>query len=150
MLNPDYMLNNSGVFVLASDLFRKLVLVPESNSGERLLRYLLDRNLPEFSKLLEKDVDVNFQDEEGMTALHHAASRGARPFIRLLVKSGKCDYLIQDREGRYASDLAIRWARDYAVGRLLSIHQCSQAWERGVPAWEPPPHRKLQSSVPKP
>lgn len=83
------------------------------------------------------DCDVNFQDEHGLTALHHAAADGARPCIRLLVNSGKCDYLIQDNKGRYASDLAIQWARDYAVGRLLTKHQLRQAHERGVPAWSP-------------
>lgn len=81
--------------------------------------------------------DVNLQDEHGMTALHHAAATGARPCIRLLVNSGKCDYLIQDNKGRYASDLAIQWARDFAVGRLLTKHQLKQAHERGVPAWAP-------------
>lgn len=81
--------------------------------------------------------DVNGQDKHGMTALHHAAATGARPCIRLLVNSGKCDFLIQDHKGRYASDLAIEWARDYAVGRLLTKHQLKQAHERGIPAWTP-------------
>lgn len=70
-----------------------------------------------------------------MTPLHHAAALGARPCIRLLVNSGKCDYLLQDNLGRYASDLAIEWARDYAVARLLTKHQVRQAYEQGVPAW---------------
>jgi ankyrin repeat protein len=81
--------------------------------------------------------DVNTPDGEGMTALHHAAARGARPCIRLLVASGNCDYLIRDNRGRYASDLAIEWARDYAVGRLLGKHQARQAHERGIPAYVP-------------
>lgn len=84
-----------------------------------------------------KGTNVNIQDLHGMTALHHAALIGARPCIRVLVKYGRCDYLIQDNKGRYASDLAIEWARDYAVGRLLTKHQLKQAHERGVPAWVP-------------
>jgi ankyrin repeat protein len=84
------------------------------------------------------DVDINAQDEQGMTALHYAAVYAARPCIRLLVASGKCDYLIRDHKGRYASDLAIEWSRDYAVGRLLTKHQIRQAFARGVPAWVPP------------
>lgn len=72
-----------------------------------------------------------------MTLLHHAAARGARPGIRLLVGSGKCDYPLTDNQGRYAFELAIEWARDYAVGTLLSKHQVRQAHERGVPAYVP-------------
>lgn len=77
--------------------------------------------------------DVNTTDENGMTALHHAAASGARPCIRVLVASRKCDFLIRDKWGRTASDLAIEWARDGAVARLLSKHQMRQAHERGVP-----------------
>ena len=72
-----------------------------------------------------------------MTALHWAAARGARPCIRLLVATGDCDYLIRNREGRYASDLAFEWARDYAVGRLLLKKQAQQAAATGQPAYIP-------------
>ena len=96
---------------------------------------------PKFTALLADFLaangDVNLPDTEGMTLLHHAAARGARPGIRMLVGSGKCDYLLTDNKGRYASELAIEWARDYAVGRLLSKHQAMQAYQRGVPAYVP-------------
>jgi hypothetical protein len=49
------------------------------------------------------------------------------------VNSGKCDYLLKDRMGRYAADIAIEWSRDYAVGRLLTKHQVRQAHARGLP-----------------
>ncbi len=81
--------------------------------------------------------DVNMPDARGMTLLHHAAACRARPGIRVLVGSGKCDYLLTDNTGRYASELAIEWGRDYAVGRLISKHQVRQAYERGVPAYVP-------------
>lgn len=81
--------------------------------------------------------DVNVPDAEGMTLLHHAAARCARPGIRVLVGSGKCDYLLTDNKGRYASELAIEWGRDAAVARLLSKHQAMQAYVRGVPAYVP-------------
>jgi len=81
-------------------------------------------------------VDVNQQDEKGMTALHYAAVLGSRHCVRVLVNSGKCDYLIKDNQGRYASELALEWGRDYAVSVLLSKKQVQQAYERGVPAWE--------------
>ena len=81
--------------------------------------------------------DVNVPDARGMTLLLHAAACRARPGIRVLVGSGKCDYLRTDNKGRYASELAIEWGRDYAVGRLLAKHQVRQAYERGVPAYVP-------------
>ena len=85
--------------------------------------------------LIDEGADVNFQDGHGMTALHHAAARGARPCIRALVNSGKCDYLIKDNENRYAYEIAIEWAKDYAVGRLLAKKQKQQALNEGVAAW---------------
>jgi ankyrin repeat protein len=79
-------------------------------------------------------VDVNEQDESGMTALHYAAALGARHCVRVLVNSGKCDYLIKDSRGRYASDLALEWGRDYAVSVLLLKKQVKQAYNDGVSA----------------
>lgn len=81
--------------------------------------------------------DVNVRDDEGLTPLHHAAARGARHAIRALVKSGRCDYLIRDNKGRYAFELAIEWARDHAVARLLMTKQAQQAARLGLPAYIP-------------
>lgn len=108
------------------EMRRGLFLAVQRLSAEQLDRWLV---MP--------GVNVNVQDDSGMTPLHHAAARGARPCIRLLIASGKCDYLIRDNEGRYAFELAIEWARDYAVGRLLSMKQAQQAAARGVAAYEP-------------
>lgn len=88
--------------------------------------------------LLARGANPNVQDGEGMTALHHAAGLGDRGCIRVLVKSGACDYLIRDNYGRYASDLAIEWARDFGVARLLSMKRRQQAFARGVPAYIAP------------
>ncbi|CAD0261113.1 ankyrin repeat domain-containing protein [Pseudomonas umsongensis] len=84
----------------------------------------------------EDDVNVNEQDELGMTALHYAAAFGARQCVRILVSSGKCDYLIKDHCGRYASELAFSCGKDYAVGVLLSKKQIKQAFQQGVPSWD--------------
>jgi ankyrin repeat protein len=89
-------------------------------------------------ELVAAGVDVNARDANGMTALHHAAAIGSRPCVRVLVNSGRCDYLIRDGLGRYASELAIEWGRDYAVARLLAKHQVRQAHTRGVPAYAKP------------
>lgn len=82
---------------------------------------------------------VNMQDAEGLTPLHRAAARGSRKCVRLLVQSGKCNHLLTDDHGNYAADLALLWAKDFALARWLSRHQTRQAFERGVQAWEPPP-----------
>ncbi|MCY1464084.1 hypothetical protein D9M71_820610 [compost metagenome] len=67
-----------------------------------------------------------------MTALHYAAATGFRPCIRLLVNSGKCDYLIKDNKGRLASELAYEWGRDYAVGLLLQKKEARQAYQESL------------------
>lgn len=126
------------------------VLTTSDSEAKNIRGYLLIEAVRSKSTVLTecslKDgTDVNFQDEEGMTPLHHAAALGARPCIRLLVNSGRCNYLLRDKLGRYASDLAIEWARDYAVGRLLTKHQVRQACEQGVPAWSKPKIKELSA-----
>ncbi len=79
--------------------------------------------------------DVNAQDENGMTALHWATVHGARPCIRMLVASGKCDYLIRDAKGRYASELAFEISGDMGVAHLLSKKEAKQAAHEGRDAW---------------
>jgi len=105
---------------------RGLFLAVQHLSAEQLAHWLA-----------EPGVNVNVRDDSGMTPLHHAAARGARPCIRLLVGSGRCDYLIRDQQGRYAFELALEWARDYAVGRLLAKKQAQQAAAQGVAAYVP-------------
>lgn len=85
---------------------------------------------------INKGTDINQTDASGMTVLHHAVALGARACIRALVNCGRCDYLIRDNLGRYASDIAIEWSRDFAVARLLSKHQARQAHARGVLPFE--------------
>lgn len=106
----------------------------------RSLRAEFLAELLETSKEIDvggQPINVNVQDESGMTALHHAAALGARPCIRLLVATGKCNYLLRDNKGRYAFELAAEWARDYAVARLLAKKQAQQAAAQGVPAFMP-------------
>ena len=79
--------------------------------------------------------DANVQDEEGMTPLHYAAAYNTRPCIRELIKIGNLNYLIRDKKGRYASELAFEYGKDYAVGRLLAKKEAEQAAKEGVDAW---------------
>ncbi|MFK4445220.1 ankyrin repeat protein [Caballeronia udeis] len=85
---------------------------------------------------LEVGADANAQDDQGMTALHHAVAIGSRECVRILVNSGKCSYLIRDKLGRYASEIALEWGLDAAVAALLAKKQAQEAAKKGVPAWE--------------
>jgi ankyrin repeat protein len=51
-------------------------------------------------------VDVNAADENGHTALHHAAAQGAPEIARLLLGAG-ARREARDRDGRSAVDLAL-------------------------------------------
>lgn len=103
------------------------------NFLERELFEAVKTNSFQYTKAaLKTGANLNFQDDEGMTALHHAAAMGARTSLRMLVASGKCDYLIADKRGRYPSDLAIEWSRDFAVARLLTRKRMEQAHAQGV------------------
>ncbi|WP_256675892.1 ankyrin repeat domain-containing protein [Pseudomonas sp. R5(2019)] len=84
--------------------------------------------IEEVEEYLQSGMNVNVQDKLGMTALQHAAATGFRPCIRLLVNSGKCNYLLKDNKGRLASELAYEWGRDYAVGLLLQKKEAMQAY----------------------
>ncbi|MNF96982.1 Ankyrin repeats (3 copies) [compost metagenome] len=81
---------------------------------------------------IQSGIDVNAQDKFGMTALHYAAATGFRPCIRLLVNSGRCNYLLKDNKGRLASELAYEWGRDYAVGLLLQKKEVRQENEQDI------------------
>jgi len=104
----------------------------------RLIEAAIEDDAKTLQALLAGPADINARDEYGMTPLHHAAATGARACLRLLIAAGRCDFLLQDGLGRYASDLAIEWARDYAVARLLTRKQIQQARREGRPAWLPP------------
>lgn len=110
---------------------------PISDIDKELLNACKSFAAASAKEALDQGADVNAQDEHGMTALHHASVRGARPCIRLLVASGKCDYLRRDNFGRYPFELAIEWARDYAVARLLMKKQAQQAAAQSVQAYVP-------------
>jgi len=82
---------------------------------------------------LDTGIDVNFQDPKtGQTALHVSSASRAREAVRVLLASGKCDYLIRDRRGRLASELAYLYGEDPALARLLGNKERKQAERYGM------------------
>lgn len=128
--NPKSIVNE-----LAKDKIEAIVSYYAALDKASFFNLVKEGRSKELAASVEKGVDVNQQDEEGMTALHHAAAYGARPCIRILVNSGRCDYLLKDNQGRYASELAFTYAQDYAVGILLVKKEAKQAREQGVKTW---------------
>jgi ankyrin repeat protein len=64
-------------------------------------------------------VDVNVQNEDGMTALILAVSTENEKYIELLLKHPKIDVNLQDNDGWTALILAARWEKEKLVELLL-------------------------------
>jgi hypothetical protein len=82
--------------------------------------------------------DINLTDSAGMTVLHHAIAHGAKACIRMLVASGKCNYLIRDNFGRLPSDVAFSWGTDIRIARMMAKLQRRQATRLGVNPFSKP------------
>ena len=52
--------------------------------------------------------------------------------MRVILKSGKCDFLIRDGQGRLPSQLAREYGHDDAMARLLLIKEIQQAQAQGI------------------
>ena len=76
---------------------------------------------------------VNYQEPDtGLTALHLAASSGARTTLRQLLKTEDVNFLIRDDKGRLSSEFAFLHGRDPAMARLLGIKERKQADAEGI------------------
>lgn len=100
-----------------------------SNRGKAVIDAARNCDAKTLEKYVKAGYPVNEQDHNGMTALHYAAVYRARPCLRVLLNSGKCDFLLKNNNGNHASDLAALWAKDYAVCRLLNKKQAIQAFK---------------------
>jgi len=85
---------------------------------------------------------LNYRDPRtGATPLHYVAAYNARPAFRALTKGGGCDYLIRDKKGRLAWELAVD-ADDPAMARLMIYKTRRQAEANGLPF---PPRRPART-----
>ena len=96
--------------------------------GAAFLRAAETGNPIEIGAFIKDGFPVDYQDPQtGETALHIVAACKARKALRVLLKSGECNYLLRDNQGRLASEMAYLYGRDPAVARFLGIKERKQA-----------------------
>lgn len=84
------------------------------------------------SLLLKIAMPADFRHRKtNETGLHIAAACKARDVIRVLIRQPECDFLVRDKRGRLASELAFVYGSDPAVARLLRIKERQQALREG-------------------
>jgi hypothetical protein len=104
------------------------------NLGEKFLAAAEDADPERLEALAAQNAPVNYRDPRTFaTAIHYVAAQGARPAFRALLKTGKCDFLLRDKWGRLASEMAGVYGRDLAMERLLQTKEIKQARETGIP-----------------
>jgi ankyrin repeat protein len=102
--------------------------------GEEFIAAAEDADPERLEALAAQGAPINYRDPwNGATALHYVAAQGARPAFRVLLKTGKCDFLVRDDEGRLVSEMAGAYGRDLVMERLLLMKEISQARQTGVP-----------------
>ena len=101
--------------------------------GREFLKAAERGNAPMVGAFIEEGFPANYQDRQSEeTALHISAAVRARKVLRVLIESGLCNYLIRDKGGRLASELAYLFGHDPAAARLLGIKECKQAEAQGI------------------
>jgi ankyrin repeat protein len=83
--------------------------------------------------LLDIGAPVNFADPfDHATALHYVAAYDAHRALQVLLKSGKCNFLVRGWEGRLPSEIAREYGRDREMARRLLIEEMRQARHQGI------------------
>jgi len=104
-----------------------------NNLGRAFLQAAGRGNAPIVGAFIEEGFPVNFQDPlTGETALHACAATRGLGVLRILVGCGLCNFLLRDKGGRLASELAYLFGKDPAAARLLGIKESKQAVDRGI------------------
>jgi len=99
--------------------------------GREFLQAAARGNVEKLRTFIDEGFSINYQSpENGLTALHRAAAAGARGTVLVLLKAGKCDHLIKDRQNRFASEHAFIFGDDEAMSRLLGWKEGKQLQQR--------------------
>lgn len=124
---------DSGDYI-ADDLLAQLATDKAMNAlGREFLHIARRGNLRMLTGFMEEGFPVNWQDaRNGQAALHVAAAAKARKALLVLTESNRCDFLLRDKEGRLASEMAFLFGDDPAAARLLRIHERRQAAAKGI------------------
>jgi hypothetical protein len=61
-----------------------------------------------------------------------SAATRARKVLRVLLDCGLCNFLLRDKGGRLASELAYLFGQDPAAARLLGVKERRQAEAQGI------------------
>ena len=90
---------------------------PYSAAVPRLIATAKSGDLAQVRTAIDEGDDLNEVDEQGRTALMHAAQRGDANMVKLLLEAG-ADATLKDRNGLSAAELARRNGHE-AVADLL-------------------------------
>lgn len=75
------------------------------SNEDRLIKYVKFGNIPGVKKILEQDLDINYKNDMGFTALMYASIIGNLDIIKLLLQKG-ANIDIKNNSGLTARDLA--------------------------------------------
>jgi hypothetical protein len=101
--------------------------------GREFLKAVERGNAPAVGAYLEVGFPANYQDRQTQeTALHISAGTRARKVLRVLLDCGLCNFLLRDKGGRLASELAYLFGHDPAAARLLGFKERKQAEAQGI------------------
>ncbi len=86
------------------------IIYPQDKNGKSLIDDLVDASftgdIVKVKDLLEKKVNVNTQDREGMTPLHYTTANGSYPEIIQILLSQGADRTLMNNNGKTALDIA--------------------------------------------
>jgi len=101
--------------------------------GREFLKAVERGNAPVVGAYIEEGFPANYQDRRTQeTALHISAAVKARKVLRVLLDCGLCNFLLRDKGGRLASELAYLFGQDPAAARLLATKERKQAEAQGI------------------
>jgi hypothetical protein len=101
--------------------------------GREFLKAAERGNGPVVGAYIEEGFPVNYQDRQTQeTALHISAGTSARKVLRVLLDCGLCNFLLRDKGGRLASEVAYLFGHDPAAARLLGTKERKQAEAQGI------------------